>query len=153
MKKVFYATPELANAGLLCFAVGLLLIASPAIFNGVWHKVIVFFGVALPLLIIFWVGAIYGLYITIKNKSVRGTVFFIPSRVSEIKDIVSLKKRATFGGLINEIYMLYKKPDGTISDRGLTSIEMLKPNDLNELIETIKTINPSIDIPADITKR
>ena len=94
-----------------------------------------------------WIGFARGSYITIEgNKRLFGTVAFIRSRTSDPSNIISIRARATFGGLMTEVYMMYRNPDGTVTDRTLVSKNSLRKDDLPRLLRSIATANPTIDI-------
>jgi hypothetical protein len=94
----------------------------------------------------------YGTYITITNAKLQGTVFFVPFKKTDIKDVYELKEEANFGGLINQVLMLVLLPNGKTMKRGLTSKEMLSKEDFNDLIIEIQKINPSVIIPPSLLK-
>lgn len=150
MKKRFYAASELGYVTVFIFGlcgIGYLLLSwSAETLGGLWGYFIFYY----ILLSIFWIAVTKGTHITVDDREIKGTVLYIFGGKTKISSIISLKKTASFAGLITQIYMMCQSEKGSISERGLTSVEMLKKEDLKELIETIRTINPNIDIPSDL---
>jgi hypothetical protein len=153
MKKKFYATPDLGFTAVMIFGVcglGYLLLSwSAGTLGGLWSFFVLYF----LSLSVFWVAANKGTFVTIDDKEICGRVLYLFGGKTSISSIVSLKKVGSFGGAITQIYMMCRREDGSIEERGLTSKEMLKKEDLKELIEIIRIANPSISIPSDLLSK
>ena len=112
------------------------------------------FGILLGamVLIYIWVGFVCGSYTTIdtEKKVVYGTIFFIKAKVVSLSDIISIKSRGAFAGLMTRVYMIYYDKNGNIKNGGLLTKESLTKEDFKKFIDTIKSINPSIEINPSI---
>jgi hypothetical protein len=81
---------------------------------------------------------------------VSGTLFFFRGNVTALSDVLSIHQRQTFGGLMAEVYMKYRKKDGTIAERGLVSRQGIKKSDFRKLLEAVLSVNPDIKIDQDL---
>lgn len=153
MKKIFYATPDLAYTSILCLGFGILLMSVPLLLDGSLIKILTNLVPIIGILLLLGFGLSRGTYITINEKELRGRVLFISGKKMLLSNIISIKKQGSFGGLITQIFIMYKNQDDSVSDRSLISKEMLKKEDLIDLIETIYTANPNIIIEEDLLNK
>jgi hypothetical protein len=126
---------------------GFLMMALGFIGTSPVSRLILALAVGLVVLIALWIGLVRGTSVTVdENKNVCGRVFFIRGKVTPLSDVLSIKARKTFAGLMTEVYMTYRKNDGTVVDRGLVSKETLRKEDFTKLLEAISAANPNIEI-------
>ncbi len=106
-------------------------------------------------LIALWCGLARGTYVTVdgENKQLRGTLGFFRARTTPLADIVSINGRKIFMGGMTEVYMKYRKKDGTLGERGLVNKESLRKSDFTNLLETIRSMNPTIEIAQELLDR
>jgi len=126
------------------------MMAGLSLLGGVFMRPLIFLAVTLPLFCLFWVGCSHGSYITIYDKNVYGTVFFIRGRVTPISDIVSIRRNPIFAGLMAEVLMKVRRKDGTIAERGLANKPGLTEGDFMRLLETIRSANPKVAIDQEL---
>jgi hypothetical protein len=143
---------SVANAVIGVFAFGFFLMSVPLIIDGSVVKLAVLLGILTGVLGPIWVGFARGTYITVANGKVCGNLFFAPGKKTPIADVVEIKQRTIFGGLMAEVYMTYRAKSGTLLERGLVSKQGLKKSELKNLLELIRSTNPSIDIAPELLK-
>jgi len=129
-----------------------LLLLVPMILSGTFNKLAVYF---IPMLLILgtvWLAWARGTYVTVDgdNKQLYGTLGFLRARTTPLPDIVSINARKIFMGGMTEIYMKYRKKDGSLGERGLVNKESLRKSDFTKLLETIRSANPSIEIAKEL---
>ncbi|MFZ1987608.1 MAG: hypothetical protein WAV21_01065 [Minisyncoccia bacterium] len=152
MEKRFYATPDLAFTSVLLFGIcglGYILIS---LTTGTFLKIIVPAIIFFVFLGFLWIALTKGTYIAVDEHKVKGRVVFLFGRTSLLSKIEALKKRDSLGGLVTNIDLVYKDKGNKLTERGLTSKEMLKKEDLTELIQLLKSKNPNIEIPSNLTQ-
>ena len=97
-----------------------------------------------------WLGFTRGTFIIIDGKNLYGTLFFVRGNVTALSDVLSIHQRQTFGGLMAEVYMKYRKEDGSIAERGLVSRQGIRKSDFRKLLEAVRSVNPDIKIDQDL---
>jgi hypothetical protein len=137
---------------LVCgLSIALLLMFVPLITSGAFVRLAVAIGIAGGLLAIMWFGFARGTYVTIDdNENLYGTLFFVRGKVTPLSEVVSLNARQTFMGAVTEVYVSYRKKDGSFGERGVVSKESLKKEDFKKLLETIHAANPNIEFADDL---
>ena len=114
------------------------------------ERLIVSIIVGIGVMLLLWLGFTRGTYITLDGTKVYGKLFFFRGNVTALADIVSIHKRHSFGGLLAEVYMKYRKNDGTLAERGLVSKQGIKKSELKNLLEAIRSANRNIKIDPDL---
>ena len=150
MKKRFRTDSQAVVAIIAVFAVGFLLMSVPLLTSGALLKFITSGAIVAGLLALVWLGFARGTYITVDGTNLYGTLFFLQGNVTALSDVVSIHQRHTFGGLMAEVYMKYRKKDGAIGERGLVSKQGIKKDELRKLLEAIRSANQSIKIDQDL---
>jgi hypothetical protein len=136
---------------IVVFALGFLLMSVPLITSGAFLKFAISWAVVGGLLVLVWFGFARGTYVTIdEKKDLYGTLFFFRGKVTSLSDVCSIHQRHTFGGLMAEVYMRYRKKDGTIAERGLVSKQGIKKSEFKNLLDAIRSANPKIKIDPDL---
>lgn len=151
MKK-YRASDSLAFTGALIFGICGFVFVLVSISEGTFYKALWVHAIYFSLVVLYYFGAKFGTYITVTSEKIRGTVFFLPGKITYIEKIVSLEEEANFGGQINQIFMNVRLANEREVRRGLTSKEMLSKEDLSDFISEIKRLNPSIIIPKSLLK-
>lgn len=146
MQTQFRLDTSIANTTIGVFTVGFLLMCVPLVTSGSFYKLATSALIFSSSLILIWIGFARGSFITIDEKNIYGTLFFIRGKVTPIADIVSVHSRSTFGGLAMEIYMKVRDEDGKIFERGLAGKPGLRQSELKKLLEAIRKENPITDI-------
>lgn len=144
MQTRFYFDPTLVKGIPIILEVLLLLMAGFALLGEVSLRPVIFLIVANIPLILFWIGFSRGSYITLDGQNVYGTVLFIRGKMTQISDVVFIRRNPTFAGLMSEVIMGVRKKDGAITERGLTNKPGLTENDFKKLLEMIHSMNPHI---------
>jgi hypothetical protein len=150
MKRRFHVDSQAVIAIIAVFAVGFLLMSVPLLTSGALVKFVTSGAIIVGLLAIVWLGFTRGTYITIDGTRVYGTLFFFRGKVTQLSDVVSLHQRHTFGGLMAEVYMKYRKADGTIAERGLVSKQGIRKREFKNLLGAIRLVNQNIKIDPDL---
>jgi len=154
MQTRFYFDPTLVKGIPIILGIGLLLmVAGGLLVTGPSIRHVVFLAVSGGPLFLFWLGFSRGSYITLDGQNVYGTVLFIRGRLTQISDIVFIRRNPTFAGLMSEVIMGVRKKDGAITERGLANKHGLTEGDFKKLIETIHSINPNIKIDQDLFRK
>lgn len=136
---------------LICFSIGLILMATPLITGEEWQRLLYYLAIALVLLVIIWVGMSKGSYITInKNEEIYGTLMFFKGPRTQLKKVVSIESEKTLAGLLTELYLVYTDNNGNIARRSFSSKEAIRKEVLRELIESMLSANPKIKIPSEL---
>lgn len=114
-------------------------------------KLIVALAVGTGVLIALWFALARGTHVTIdENKNLYGTLFFFRGRTTPLSDAVAISAQKAFMGAMTEVYITYRKKDGTLATRTIVSKEGLKKSDFKKLLQTIRSANPNIDIPKEL---
>jgi hypothetical protein len=151
MTKRYRADQQIATAMIIPFAFGFLLMSVPLMTSGAFLKFAISWATVGGLLVLLWLGFAHGTYVTIdENKNLYGTLCFFRGRVTFLSDVVSIHQRHTFGGLMAEVYMKYRKKDGTIAERGIISKQGIKNSEFKNLLDAIRSANPNIKIEPDL---
>jgi hypothetical protein len=150
MKKTFYATQDITLTPTVFFAIcgaGYFLLSwsSGTLVKTWWVFVCYYF-----FLIFFWFAILLGTYKKIDENKIISRVMFIPGKTIYISDISTIQKRGIFGGIMTELYTISRTKNGKLEERGLTTTEMLRADDLAEFIEAIHSINLNIKIPSNL---
>jgi hypothetical protein len=145
MKKKFSLDTAVANALACVMGAGALLMILPTLINGFPGQFATHLGSAIIPIAILWFGFARGSYVTIEgNVKLYGT-FFIRGSVTHLSDVISIGQRYRFGTM-SEIFLKYRKKDGSVGDKGIVSKQSMKRRDFRRLINTIQTANPKIEI-------
>jgi len=150
----FYFDISVPIAAISILAFGILLILVPLIVNDSIYKFALTIAIVLPILGILWLGFARGTYITVekKNGKIYGTLFFIRAHTTDISNVVSVRDRGTFGGLMTEVYMTYRNTDGTTADRTIATKQSFKKSDFRKLLEAIRSANPHVEISPSLLR-
>jgi hypothetical protein len=152
MQTRFHLDMSVANAAIGVFIFGFLLMSIPLVTAGSYSKLVVSLGALFVILGLVWTGLARGTHVTVADGKICGKVFFIRGKITVIADIVEIKQRKTFGGLMAEVYMTYRTKSGTLLERGLIGKQGLKKSDLKNLLAVIRSANPAIEIDPELLK-
>jgi hypothetical protein len=151
MENRFRTDAQVATTLATVLALGFVLMSVPLIISGAFLSFAISWAVVGGLIGGVWLGFARGTYVTIDdNGNLYGTLFFFRGKVTPLSDIISIHQRHTFGGLMAEVYMKYRKKDGAIAERGLISKQGLKGREFRKLLEAIRLANPHIKIDPDL---
>jgi hypothetical protein len=139
-----------ANAIVGMLAPGSLMIAVAFLGFESTERLLISLMVGIAGLAVLWLGFTRGTYITIDENKLYGRLFFLRGNVTALSDVISIHQRHTFGGLMAEVYMKYRRKDGTIAERGLVSKQGIKNSEFKNLLEVIRSANPNIRIDPDL---
>lgn len=145
----FRPNRKLLNGSLLIMAI-LWLLYLGAIMLGphvIISRVITLTIIGIVILILAWIGFAYGTGITIdeNRKLLYARLFFLKLSSISLLDVVSLNERKTFAGGITRLYFVYKTARGSISDFDVVGKESLTKEDIQRLLQTIRSANPKIE--------
>ncbi len=93
-----------------------------------------------------WLAATRGVFITIEDGSLSVTRFFLKGKKNPLADVESVAQRPIFGGVMTEVYMKVRRPDGTFREQGLINKPGLSESEYQRLFDKIISINPNIKI-------
>jgi hypothetical protein len=129
------------------------LISTPLILSGSVMNLLFYFVPAILLLTILWLCLARGIYITIDdNGNLYNTFFFIKRDSISLSKIVSLSARhpLLLLGRGTQIWNTFYDAKGRLVTKTLVARETLKGSDFRNLIETIQTLNPKVQIAQEL---
>ena len=152
MIKRFYAEPALANSFWVLVVCGVVFIIG-SWDAGTIHKS----GAQLILLSfflltgLFWAGAKYGTYVLIdEEKNILCNSRSFIKKTILISDIKKIITEETFAGALNIPIIVYQNKKGKLKESRMISTDTFKPNELKELLQLLKDINPEIEIDPSL---
>lgn len=141
---------ELAKGFVILFLMCLFVVIGSSLLVGRFLDTIIvpiIFGI---LIFLIWTGFAHGTYIVIKGVELTVSRVFFKGKPTSLLEVVSINKRTMFGGLLAEVYMKVRRPDGTFREQGLINKPGLKESEYKRLFDIILSINPNIQIDQDL---
>jgi hypothetical protein len=104
---------------------------------------------------VWWVASRKGFFILVnpKSRTLQAVNFFIRTREIPIASITYIGTRGMFMGAATGIEVTYRKSDGMEKTVGYGTKNFLNPPDLQRVLETLVTINPSLELSAELRPR
>ena len=148
----YYFDSQGATFAIGLLFLGFLLMFTPLILSGALLKILIGAVLVIVCLAAFWFALARGTYVTIDRSKglVYGTVFFFKAKVIPIADIVSITSRKGLLGALTDIYLSYRKADGTLTSRTIITKEALKRGEFTRFLDALASANPRIDIPKEL---
>ncbi|MCU0678636.1 MAG: hypothetical protein MUF19_03600 [Candidatus Pacebacteria bacterium] len=148
--KVYRADSSLAFTGALIFGICGIVFILVSISEGTFYNALWVHGIYFSLVVMYYIGAKYGVFVIVSPTKIKGYAFFIPGVSTEPKNIIALEEVATFGGQVTHIQMIVSEKK--LKKRGLISKETISAKGLNDLISELQKINPKIIVPPSLLK-
>jgi len=135
------------------FAILFFLMAAFSLIDGFSMRPVIFLAVVTVLLVLLWLALTSGTYIIIEGDDLTVSRAFFKGRPTSLSNVVSIERRANFGGLLTEVYMKVRNKDGTFNNQGLINKPGLTDAEYKRLFDTIHSINSNARIDESLFRK